>query len=219
MEEKKKNSSSIIVILVLIIIVLGGYIAYDKLLSKDVSIPSNTPADNIEKNSKEEKNIDLVFNENNIYNKDETYKYSVIDQKDDNGFVQKTETGYVVNDSTYNITYELTNNYKMYLETLIYKGGPGMEEYKVIFLDEEGNIDYLKYEIFESDNNGNVKYGFRLYRINNLKNVKKLYLVKLSSDRPVSPNGQTVVAQTTDGKLYDLFDYVYGDTNLIGSSK
>ena len=52
-----------------------------------------------------------------------------------------------------------------------------------------------------------------------LKNVEKLYLVELSSEQEASASGKTVVAQTKDGMLYDLYDYVYGDTNLIGSSK
>ena len=45
MEEKKKSSTTIIVILVLIIVALGGFIAYDKLLTKE-----DVPATNIEIN-------------------------------------------------------------------------------------------------------------------------------------------------------------------------
>ena len=94
-----------------------------------------------------------------------------------------------------------------------------MESYKAILLNEDGTIEYLKYDVFADDLKGNIEYGFRLYKVNNLKNVEKLYLVELSSDREVSPNGKTVVAQTKDGMLYDLYDYVYGDTHLIDSSK
>ena len=94
-----------------------------------------------------------------------------------------------------------------------------MWSYKAILLNEDGTIEYLKYDVFADDLKGNIKYGFRLYKINNLKNVEKLYLVELSSDREVSAYGTTVVAQTKDGILYDLYDYVYGDTHLIDSSK
>lgn len=214
MEEKKNSSTAIIVILVLIIVALGGFIAYDKLLAKDDSNVTNVEAD-----EGKEENVDLVFDENSIYNKDSSYRYKEIAKQNNPEYVKANGTKYLVNDSLNNISYELTKKYVDYIETTIFKGGPGMDNYKVIFLNEDGSIDYLKYDIFESDNNGNIKYGFRLYRINNLKNVKKLYLVELSSNREVSPNGQTVVAQTTDGTLYDLFDYVYGDTNLIDSSK
>ena len=58
-----------------------------------------------------------------------------------------------------------------------------MWSYKAILLNEDGTIEYLKYDVFADDLKGNIKYGFRLYKINNLKNVEKLYLVELSSDR------------------------------------
>lgn len=41
MEEKKKSSTAIIVILVLIIVALGGFIAYDKFLSKSNETTTN----------------------------------------------------------------------------------------------------------------------------------------------------------------------------------
>ena len=224
MENNKKNSSAVvIVILVILVIVLGGYIGYDKLIVKDNNSNSNT-VENTDKEDKNkentvEKDIEYVFDENKIYNKDDSYKYKVVDIKDFVGYIKSTENGVIVNDTSYNITYEIAKKYKTYLETPIFKGGPGMDSYKAIFLNEDGTIEYLKYDIFANDLNGNIKYGFRLYKVNNLKDVVKLYLVELSSDRPVSPHGKTVVAQTKDGMLYDLYDYVYGDTNLIGSSK
>lgn len=224
MENNKKNSSVFaIVILVILVIVLGGYIGYDKLIAKDNNSNSTT-VENIDKEDKNEENtvekdIEYVFDENNIYNKDDSYKYKVVDKNDFTGYVKNTENGVIVNDTSNNITYEISKKYKTYLETVIFKGGPGMDNYKAIFLNEDGTIEYLKYDVFANDLKGNIKYGFRLYKVNNLKNVEKLYLVELSSDRPVSPNGKTVVAQTKDGMLYDLYDYVYGDTHLIDSSK
>lgn len=206
----------------ILVLVLGGYIGYDKLIAKDNN--SNSAVENGDKEGKNkdntvEKNIEYVFDENNIYNKDDSYKYKVVDNNDFAGYIKNTENGIIVNDTSNNITYEISKKYKAYLETTIFKGGLGMDNYKAIFLNEDGTIEYLKYDVFADDLNGNIKYGFRLYKVNNLKNVEKLYLVELSSDRLVSPNGKTVVAQTKDGVLYDLYDYVYGDTYLIGSSK
>lgn len=224
MENNKKNSSTVvIVILVILVIALGGYIGYDKLIAKD----NNSNSDTVENTNKEDKNkdntiekdIEYVFDENKIYNKDDTYKYKVSDKNDFTGFIKDTDNGIIVNDTSNNITYEISKKYKTYLETTIFKGGPGMDNYKAILLNEDGTIEYLKYDEFANDLKGNIKYGFRLYKVNNLKNVEKLYLVELSSDREVSPNGKTVVAQTKDGMLYDLYDYVYGDTHLIDSSK
>jgi len=224
MENNKKNSSTAaIIILVILVIVLGGYIGYDKLIAKD----NNSNSDTVENTNKEDKNkdntiekdIEYVFDENKIYNKDDTYKYKVSDKNDFTGFIKDTDNGIIVNDTSNNITYEISKKYKTYLETTIFKGGPGMDNYKAILLNEDGTIEYLKYDVFANDLKGNIKYGFRLYKVNNLKNVEKLYLVELSSDRQVSPNGTTVVAQTKDGMLYDLYDYVYGDTHLIDSSK
>lgn len=218
MEINKKNGSIVvIVILAILVVVLGGYIGYDKLMVKDDNEVIDTKEQRSE--STEEKSIEYVFDENNIYNKDDSYNYKVIDKNDFAGYVKSTENGVIVNDNSNNISYEITKKYKTYIETTIFKGGPGMDNYKSIFLNEDGTIEYLKYDVFANDLKGNIEYGFRLYKVNNLKNVEKLYLVELSSDRPVSPNGQTVVAQTKDGILYDLYDYVYGDTNLIGSSK
>lgn len=219
MKSIKKNSSVVvIVILIILVVVLGGYIGYDKLIVKDNN-NNNSITENSDKEDVAEKDVEYVFDENNIYNKDNSYKYKVVDINDFVGYIKSTENGVIVNDTSYNITYEIAKKYKTYLETPIFKGGPGMDSYKAIFLNEDGTIEYLKYDIFANDLNGNIEYGFRLYKVNNLKDVVKLYLVELSSDRPVSPNGKTVVAQTKDGMLYDLYDYVYGDTNLIGSSK
>ena len=217
MENNKKNSSVVaIVILGILVIVLGGYIGYDKLIEKDNS--SSTTVKNNDKENVEEKDIEYVFDENNIYNKDDSYEYKVVDKNDFTGYVENTENGVIVNDTSNNITYEITKKYKTYLETAIFKGGPDMDNYKAIFLDEDGTIEYLKYDESAVDLNGNVQYGFRLYKINNLKNVEKLYLVELSSDRPSSPNGKTVVAQTKDGMLYDLYDYVYCDQYLLDNN-
>lgn len=224
MENNKKNSSAVvIVILVILVIVLGGYIGYDKLIAKDNNSNSNT-VENTDKEDKNkentvEKDIEYVFDENKIYNKDDSYKYKVADKNDFTGFIKDTDNGIIVNDTSNNITYEISKKYKAHLETTIFKGGPDMWSYKAILLNEDGTIEYLKYDVFADDLKGNIKYGFRLYKINNLKNVEKLYLVELSSDREVSAYGTTVVAQTKDGILYDLYDYVYGDTHLIDSSK
>lgn len=224
MENNKKNNSAVvIVILVILVIVLGGYIGYDKLIAKDNNSNSNTVenADKQDKNKENtvEKDIEYVFDENKIYNKDDSYKYKVVDKNYFVGYIKDTDNGIIINDTSNNITYEISKKYKTHLETLIFKGGSGMDSYKAILLNEDGTIEYLKYDVFANDLKGNIKYGFRLYKVNNLKNVEKLYLVELSSDREVSPNGTTVVAQTKDGILYDLYDYVYGDTHLIDSSK
>ena len=224
MENNKKNSSAVvIVILVILVIVLGGYIGYDKLIAKDNNSNSNT-VENTDKEDKNkentvEKDIEYVFDENKIYNKDDSYKYKVVDKNDFTGYIKDTDNGIIVNDTSNNISYEISKKYKTHLETPIFKGGPDMESYKAILLNEDGTIEYLKYAVFANDLKGNIEYGFRLYKVNNLKNVEKLYLVELSSDREVSPNGKTVVAQTKDGMLYDLYDYVYGDAHLIDSSK
>lgn len=224
MENNKKNSSTVVIIILgILVIVLGGYIGYDKLIAKD----NNSNSDTVENTNNEDKNkdntiekdIEYVFDENKIYNKDDTYKYKVSDKNDFTRFIKDTDNGIIVNDTSNNITYEISKKYKTHLETTIFKGGPGMDDYKAILLNEDGTIEYLKYGVFAEDLKGNTKYGFRLYKVNNLKNVEKLYLVELTSDRIVSPNGQTVVAQTKDGMLYDLYDYVYGDTHLIDSSK
>ncbi len=216
MKTNKKNGSVVaIVILAILVVVLGGYIGYDKLIVKD----DNEVIDKKKQESEEENNIEYVFDENNIYNKDDSYTYKVIDKNNFSGYIKSTENGVIINDNSNNISYEITKKYKTYIETVIFKGGPDMYNYKAIFLNEDGTIEYLKYDVFADDLNGNIEYGFRLYKVYNLKNVEKLYLVELSSDRRVSPYGQTVVAQTKDGTLYDLYDYVYGDTHLIGSSK
>jgi hypothetical protein len=222
MENNKKNSSAVvIVILVTLIIVLGGYIGYDKFVAKNNKCNCNTVKNNDKEDNKEkteEEDVKYVFDESKIYNKDDSYRYKVADKNEFAGYIKDTDNGIIVIDASYNIKYEIAKKYKARIETPIFKGGPGMENYKAILLSEDGTIEYLKYDELSSDLNGNDKYGFRLYKVNNLKNVVKLYLVELSSDRTVSPNGLTVVAQTKDGMLYDLYDYVYGDTYLIDSS-
>ena len=182
MENNKKNSSAVvIVILVILVIVLGGYIGYDKLIVKDNNSNSNT-VENTDKEDKNkentvEKDIEYVFDENKIYNKDDSYKYKVVDKNDFTGYIKDTDNGIIVNDISNNISYEISKKYKTHLETPIFKGGPDMESYKAILLNEDGTIEYLKYAVFANDLKGNIEYGFRLYKVNNLKNVEKLYLV------------------------------------------
>lgn len=67
MEEKKKSSTAIIVILFLIIVALGGFIAYDKLLSKSNKTTTNVEANETLKDNEqkiEETTKDTISNIN-----------------------------------------------------------------------------------------------------------------------------------------------------------
>lgn len=209
METNKKRGSVVaIVILSILVVVLGGYIVYDKIITKD----NNEVIDKKEQDnkSKDEKNVEYVFDQNNIYNKRSSWTYTIIDKSIDTNFVKETENGYIVSDPTYNISYEITKKYKTYLEAAIFTGGPDMFNYRAIFLNEDGTLEYLKYVVVGNDQKGNEEYGFRSYKINNLKDVEKFYFVELAitKDNETNKIGQSVIAQTKDGTLYDLCDYV-----------
>lgn len=226
MEEKVKTKKGIIVgiislvcILVLVVVGLAGYIIYDNLKDSNETETEKVEKIDNSKNESKDTEIEYVYDESKIFNKDNIYSYTVVDEKNDFGYVKMSNNGVILNDSSNDISAEITRKYKSYLETVIFKGGPDMYSYRALFLTDDGYIEYLKYDVFEDDGNGNIGYGFRLYRVNNLKDVVKFYVVKLDSDGELSPSGQTVLAQTKDGTLYDLFDYVFSDTKLIGSYK
>lgn len=214
--ESKKSKGSIftIVILVILVIALGGYIVYDKCIAKDNNTNTGEKCKTEEKNQ-EEKEIEYVFDKNNIYNKRDNKEYEVVDKdfsyatSEGTTSITEKENGYTVNDSYYNITYDISKKYKDYIQGPVFYGAPDISSPLFVFLNEDGTIEYLKFSLVSSDaNHQNEKYEFKMYKIYNLKDVVKLYRVKTTIDSMVSPHGLTVVAQTKDGQLYDLIDYL-----------
>ena len=81
----------------------------------------------------------------------------------------------------------------------MFKGGPGVTGVFKFLVSTSGEIYYANLDRTEQVVTGSISQ---------VKDVVKLYAVDLDSDRMASPYGLTVVAQTKDGSLYDIYDYV-----------
>ena len=197
--EKKNNVSQIIIIVLLAItIILGGFLTYKQYIAKD---NDNSPC-NCKKcqTTTDDKDDNLSFDVSKIVNKDNTYTYALDKNFEKVPFeYSKTDKGYYFCADSCK---DIDGDFSLILGAEVFKGGPDMTANFEFLLTKTGELKFV-HETADS----NLEVG----AVSDLKNVVKLYIVKLTSDREVSPEGMTVVAQTNDGQLYDLYSYVIKD--------
>lgn len=198
---KKSNIGLIIVIVLLslLVIMLGYYFVSHEFLDNSAVEGKETNDTISQESSAEEQEIEYKFDADKIVNKDVTYIYSLGDINENANIISynKTTDGYEFCSGSN--CQELKGNFTTIIGTIVFKGGPGMGDGYDFLISEEGNLYYVN----EVDT-GKIETGI----ISQVKDVVKLYVVDLTSDREVSPNGTTVVAQTKDGTLYDIYKYV-----------
>ena len=217
MEKKKKKSWILVTILIVILLIaatLGGYLAGASRIANDVVKQRND-------NEEAVKNTSLFYDENKIENKQEGQKF---DRLSISGFIN-------------GVSYEISENKKVVYATLnwsvigldyfgeafpvnrtttdvdkisidfdkdvveIYAAGFGQDTTGavIIFLLEDGTAKYVnEYEAVRSQSYKNIKDL-------KLKDIVKFYGTGVTGDHF---GHYTTVAQTKDGKLYDLDEFV-----------
>ncbi len=203
-ELKKKGNTGlviVIVILALLVAVLGYYYVSHEFLNSNSEVEKTeknaTDDNNKESDQSDEKEIEYQFDADKIVNKDDTYVYSLSNNIDNFIPYRKNdkECRFIYGDSN-----EILNgSFTTIVSAQVFKGGPGVTDSFVFLIEKSGNLYYANIDRTQKVITGNISQ---------VKDVVKLYVIDLTSDRQVSPEGSTVVAQTKDGSLYDLYEYV-----------
>ena len=210
METNKKNGSIVaIVILAILVVALGGYIGYDKFLN-------NNNTSTTEENSKNETNT------KNEIEDSETYKYKALLINNDNcmncsneygkmkyelasGFYksyqarisneESTQISYATNTDTTSHTISFD---KKIQDILVGTIGNDWDSEIIFTLMEDGTVEYIKW--YENKLNNNIVST----KLNDVKDIIKLYLVTANPEGSQYGDGMTVLAQKSDGSFYDL---------------
>lgn len=201
-ENKKKNILLIIIILVLsiLVIMLGYYFISHEFFNNNDKKESNKNSEKSSNNvDNESQLIKYEFDSANIINKDTSYVYT-LGEKVENGSTftyEKKNNGYSF--CSNGTCEELTGEFTTIIGNMMYKGGQGMGDNYYFLISKTGDLYFANEYDF-----GKVK----VEQVTEIKNVVKLYTISLTSERITSPDGSTIVAQTKDGKLYDIYTFV-----------
>lgn len=203
---KKQNTLLIIIIAILsilsiLVIVLGYYFVSHEFLNNDKKEDKKTSEklSNNEDKKNESQEVKYEFNPNNIINKDASYVYTLGE-----GVENASTFTYEKNDNGYKFCSngsceELTGEFTAFIGNMMFKGGQGMGDNYYFLISKNGELYYANEYDF-----GKVK----VEKVEEIKDVVNLYTVSLTSEQITSPDGSTIVAQTKDGKLYDIYTYV-----------
>lgn len=199
---KKSNIGLIIVIVLLSILVVmfGYYFVSNEFLNKN----NNGEVENGDVVSSdtgsEKQEIEYKFDASKIVNKNPSHEYSLATegQYAYNGKYEKTSNGYKFCSTNY--CRELVGEFTIVVSAIVAKGGPGMGDGYYFLVSNDGTLYYANETSLDD-----VITGV----ITQVKDVVKLYVIELSDGGgEYFSGGSTVVAQTKDGLLYDLFEYV-----------
>lgn len=214
---KQKNNIGVVIVISLLsilVILLGFYFIShefltnnekekekENIIEKDNTNTQEKDDTNTQEKDEGENTKEYTFETNKIVNIDNTYVYNLKDLDPNNNSYsysyEKLSNGYKF--CSNGICEELNGEFTEIIKSSVFKGGAGMGDGYYFLVSKNGDLYYAN----EADV-GKIKIGI----ITKVKNVVKLYAVNLTSDRIVSPDGETVVAQTKDGSLYDLYEYV-----------
>lgn len=229
MKTENKNGSIVaIVILAILVVGLGGYIVYDKFLSKNV-------IETTEENSKSEMNTKT---ENKINEETNTYKALTIDNSNcltDCNNIEYTlgssiagdgiEVWIANNENTkinVNINrtllkniyaYEFSSNEDMYTfeftkkiqDTFVGHIGQDSSMPMLFVLLEDGSVQYV--DLYSKITSGNASPK----ELSNVQNIIKFYSAGVRTKESETSGVMTVLAQTFDGKFYDLEKIIYNN--------
>ena len=219
LDEKKKSKKGLVFTIFLILVIIGlvGYIAYDKGIidlgqKKEVQEKEETKQS---KTQESNTNQLLKFDTSKVVNNDSAY-YNLRAQDGISGvdfsFENKKKLSVSV---TWNIIKENMllgqnkkqdeiSNYEIEFDKEvedIFVGGIGHDSRStlVLFIMEDGTVEYIHiYEAIE-------KEEFKSYgKVEGLENIVKLYSAGAHPKDSYIGGIMTVLAQQSDGKLYDL---------------
>lgn len=227
METKKKNGSIVaIVILGILVVALSVYIGYNKFLNKNT-------ANTTEENSKSETN---AKKENKTKEETNTYKTLTIDNS--NCLTDCTNIEYTLGSSVagdgievwiannentkinVNINrtllkniyaYEFSSNEDMYTfeftkkiqDTFVGHIGQDSSMPMLFILLEDGSVQYI--DLYNKITTGNSSQK----ELSGVQNIIKFYSAGTRTKGSEMGGIMTVLAQTFDGKFYDLYEIIY----------
>ena len=214
-EKKSSNIGYLIIIFLLLCVICfgGGYFLGQKNNESDKNsqVKDNNTNEKTDEKKEDTKEVELVFDASKIKNKvvdDEyPYTYTLSEEKEFGIFkITKIDGGYSIDSDTYELDepFIVKGDFEYVKEFAIYTGGPGVDSSHVIFVDKEGKLSFI-YATYE-----NNKEKLVLKSVDKYKDIVKVYHVELHNESPRSPGGESVVIQTKDGSLYDIYNDFIG---------
>ena len=223
--EKKSNKGLIISLIIIIPICcilgfIGGDIFYNKE-HKEVKTETKTEAKKEEYNDKDEINLNnLEFNIDKCQNCESDMNYYISqygdfasisldkDKKSVSLFLNYNELSEFDpkinknNNAQQEITFDQT------VEDIVYAGfGQDATYETILYLLNDGTVEYTP--LLKAAEDNNIKsYG----KLGNLKDIVKFYKVTASPDSDFG-SGQSYLAQSKDGSLYDLYPIIQSTNN------
>lgn len=212
--EKKNNGGLIVLVIILLVALLGvcGYVAYDKglIFNKDVETNEEEKKETenkVEENNTESNYVSLEVKDEKCINSD-SMVYSIRSgsigdfQINNDNSVTLTISGLDkwggLNYSNYE-TFTINNFSKKIIDVISGGIGQDVAESTVIFLMEDGSLEYLP--LYCSLRNSNVKsYG----SLSGVEGIVKLYSAGAFPKNSPLGGGFTILAQKSDATYYDL---------------
>ena len=208
----KKGIVVLLVLLILLVLGMGGYLVYDKVLSKEVK---EEKQENITKEETvEEKNnnsinaSDLVLDSSKCINQ-KNMVYSLSTNFDINGIsiiynngnvnisitpeiVKNSYNGINISNSSYTVNFN-----KKIVDIYVDGYGQSIGYETILFLMEDGTVEYIPF--YYACNND----SFKTIKLDGVDNIIKFLSASAS---PVEPGGgyHTILAQKQDGTFYDI---------------
>jgi hypothetical protein len=102
----------------------------------------------------------------------------------------------------------LAGNYKNGISGIVFFGGPGMDSFFAVMINEDDTISYFNYEKVVDDNDYTVQTIPSITNAKKLYNAKTTYLYYTGEENEVSADGETILVQVADGSIIDLYDYL-----------
>ncbi len=218
MENKSTGKTILIIALLLAVIGLGGYIVYDKVLNKENEEPTKTEKqDGKTMGTEKQDSINYLFkfNSSKVLSSNKDLKYSLSQawsmtginiNLGDNQKQIKISVSWnnLVDSNLKKDKYdEFVVNFSKEIED-IYIGTIGQDETGTIalFIMEDGSIEYIP--IYSSLQKSEFKSSGQ---VSNLTNIVKFYTASAWIE-DAGGGHITVLAQSTDGTLYNLEDYI-----------
>ena len=211
----KKNV--FIVILIIIILGMGGYLVYDKVLSKEDK--KETTNEKVVTDEKKEENVeeknsnsitasDLLLDSSKCINQ-KNMEYSLATNNDINGIyltyydgdvnisitpdvVKNSYNGINISNSSYTVNFN-----KKIADIYVDGYGQSIGHETILFLLEDGTVEYIPF-YYACNNN-----SFKTVKLDGVENIIRFVS---GSASPVEPGGgyHTILAQKQDGTFYDL---------------
>ena len=213
----KKSVVVLIVILLLLVLGMGGYLVYDKILSKDElkekmveeKQENSTKEETVEeKNSNSITASDLVLDSSKRINQ-KNMEYSLATNNDINGIyltyydgnvnisitpdvVKNSYNGINISNSSYTVNFN-----KKIVDIYVDGYGQSIGYETIFFLMEDGTVEYIPF-YYACNNN-----SFKTVKLDGVENIIRFVS---GSASPVEPGGgyHTILAQKQDGTFYDL---------------